>query len=80
MQVSRSLTQSTAPAAHAGSGQRTAMSFDVDARKNAVTVSVVDKNSGEVLQKMVYDKGAATDQTKTKAKAPRAGALVDVEA
>ncbi len=78
MQVSRSLTMSAAPAAHAGSGQRTAMSFDVDPSKHAVTVSVVDKNSGEVLQKMVYDRRLATQQTK--AKALRAGALVDVEA
>lgn len=81
MQVSRSLAMSTAPAA-ASTGQRTAMSFDVDARKHAVTVSVVDRNSGEVLQKMVYDKRVAVDPTRSGAtgKAPRAGALVDVQA
>ncbi len=75
MQVSRSLNMSAAPA---GSGQRTAMSFDVDPRKHAVTVSVVDRNSGEVLQKMVYDKHVATEPSKSRV--PRAGALVDVEA
>ncbi len=75
MQVSRSLTMSTAPAS---SGQRTAMSFDVDTRKHAVTVSVVDRNSGEVLQKMVYDKRVATNQAKSGAL--RTGARVDVEA
>ncbi len=75
MQVSRSLAMNTAPA---GSGQRTAMSFDVDPRKHAVTVSVVDRNSGEVLQKMVYDKRMAMNQAKSGA--PRAGTLVDVEA
>lgn len=75
MQISRSLTMSAAPA---DAGQRTAMSFDVDTRKHAVTVSVVDKISGEVLQKMVYDRRVATDQNGTRA--PRAGALVDVQA
>ncbi len=75
MQVSRLPTMSTAPAS---SGQRTAMSFDVDPRKHAVTVSVVDKNSGEVLQKMVYGQRVATDPAKSRS--PRAGALVDVEA
>ncbi len=77
MQVSRSPTMSTAPAS---SGQRTAMSFDVDARKHAVTVSVVDKNSGEVLQKMVYDRRMDTDLSMPKSRASRTGALVDVEA
>lgn len=77
MQVSRPLTLNTAAASP---GQRTAMSFDVDPRKHAVTVSVVDKSSGEVLQKMVYDRHAATAQARVKAKSVRAGALVDVEA
>lgn len=79
MQVSRSFTMSTAPAS---SGQRTAMSFDVDQRKHAVTVSVVDKHSGEVLQKMVYDRRVVTDQTGSGATgtSPRTGGLVDVEA
>ena len=73
MQVSRSLPM------HAqlpDPGQRTAMSFDVDPRRHAMTVRVVDRSSGEVLQKLVYDKPAAPRQPRT----GRAGALVDVEA
>lgn len=73
MQVSRSLTMHTGPV---NTGQRTAMSFDVDLRRHAVTVSVVDRHSGEVLQQMVYDKRVATEP----ARGRRAGALVDVQA
>jgi len=73
MQVSRSLPMNAAPTQ---SGQRTAMSFDVDDRKHAMTVSVVDRTSGEVLQKLVYDKPVTTGQPGAR----RAGALIDVEA
>lgn len=73
MQISRSSSMNVAPDNPA---QRTSMSFDVDQRKHAMTVSVVDRGSGEVLQKMVYDKRVTTRS----ADAGRAGTLFDVEA
>ena len=73
MQVSRSIAVQAAPP---GTGQRTAISFDVDPRSHAMTVSVVDRRSGEVLQQMVYDKRPASEQNKAR----RTGSLVDVHA
>jgi hypothetical protein len=72
MQVSRALTMQAAPV---NTGQRTAMSFDVDLRRHSVTVSVVDRNSGEVLQQVVYDRHLSSAQQKTR----RAGATVDLQ-
>ncbi len=45
-------------------GARTAVSFDVDARKHAVTVNVVDRQSGEVLRQWVMGR---RDQVTTRA-------------
>ncbi len=73
MQINRS------PSLQAGATptvQRTAMSFDVDPRSHAVTVSVVDRRSGEVLQQMIYDKRVNTEQ----GKARRAGLQIDLRA
>ncbi len=75
MQISRSSSMIAAPDQ---SAQRTSMSFDVDQRKHAMTVSVVDGRSGEILQKMVYDKRSAPGPAGTVRAG--AGALVDVEA
>ncbi len=69
MQISR--TGATPPDAMSMStGARTAVSFDVDARKRAVTVNVVDRQSGEVLRQWVMGQ---RDQV-----AKRAGARIDV--
>ena len=73
MQISRS---DPLQSSMASTAQRTAMSFDVDPRSHAMTVSVVDRRSGEVLQQMVYDKRLASEQDKAR----RTGSLVDVHA
>lgn len=73
MQISRS---DPLQSSMASTAQRTAMSFDVDPRSHAVTVSVVDRRSGEVLQQMVYDKRINTEP----GKALPAGSLVDIRA
>lgn len=73
MQISRAVT---VQAPSVNTGQRTAMSFDVDLHRHSVTVSVVDRRSGEVLQQVVYDRQPSMAQTKTR----RAGALLDVQA